>query len=437
MPRYFVYDHVSPQTIGGKLYYPAVKNHMIFQSIKYKTHGMISQDLSDFKSGDEYFTQFRIKPLATYPSATGLTRFTNELLLIGLFFIWWLLINKLHNASIATNLYREAKASPSLERLSSYLNASSSLRFIQPIKRRKSKKQATKLRLIYRIYLNAVLEKCAVNADVTAKPTLTFISNELKRFKQTNPRINVQTKLIDITPAQNKQRFEENAVYGQDYFVPTQSDLGNQIAEALAETLNKFLPEPFIEPKHDPQAIHLETNVEYSITGQVTTPAGETATAISTRSSTSNADRNNIILYKNVHPLKQPKVTKGERKKSQDVASVEFAQFLSNQLILNSETVNESAKIEKSQYEAKIADMKRQKTDLFDSIIKECKSAGTEAAVLVAVGVAMDKNPELVDKAMVNVYEFLSANSELITAIVTDEAIAAGFAEAAAGGIDV
>lgn len=435
VPRYFVYDHVPPQKMDGKLYYPAVKNHLIFQGINYKTHGIITQDLRDFKAGDELFTAFKVKPLSVYPSATGLTRFTNELLLLGLFFTWWLLINKLHNASIASNLYREAKKSPSLASLNSYLNASSSLWLIQPLKRRKAKKEMVKIRLIYSSYLEVVLNKCIQNADNSAKGLLTLLSTELKRFTQTNPRINVQTKLIDNSTPESIKQFEANADYGRDYFLPTETDLGEEISKSFADTLNKFLPETFIEVTTDAKAIKLVGDFAYRAVGNLKYRNGKTATNIAIGTKSKPNQQSNTIFCKADQCLKQVRVIEDKKAKSQKISASFYAQYIASDLILKTEEINHSAKIEKSNYEAKLAEIKKQKTDLFDILIKECKSASTEAAVVAGIAVVIQKNPELVDKVMVNVYEFLSANSDLIADLVAEE-VAAGLIESIVSSAD-
>lgn len=435
VPRYFVYDHVPPQKMDGKLYYPAVKNHLILQGINYKTHGIITQDLSDFKAGDELFTAFKVKPLSVYPSATGLTRFTNELLLLGLFVIWWLLINKLHNASISSSLYREAKKSPSLASLNSYLNASSSLWLIQPIKRRKAKKEVLKIRLIYSSYLQVVLNKCIQNVDDSAKNVLSLLSTDLKKFTLVNPRINVLAKLVDNSTPEDIKKFEANLDYGREYFLPSEMELGQQLSKSFADTLNKFLPETFVESSNEADAIKLEGDFAYRAVGNATYQRGSIALQMAIGSTLRSPPQNNVIFCKNNQYLKLTEVLENKPQKSRLVSASIYAQYVVSDLILKTEEINQSAKIEKANYEAKLAEITKQKTDLFDTLIKECKSASTEAAVVAGIAVVMQKNPEMVDKVMVSVYEFLSANSDLIADIVAEE-VAAGLIESIVSSAD-
>lgn len=436
VPRYFIYDHIAPQSFEGKLYYPAVKNHLIFQGAKYKTHGMMSKDLNDFVAGDKYFAAFNVQAKSEYASATGWTRFTNELLLLGLFITWWLLINKLHNASIASKLYKEAKASPSLSTLNSYLNASKALWLIQPIKRKKSKKQLAKIRLLYVSYLERVLFKCAENAEETSKPLLNMLCTEFKRFKHSPPKISVDANLIDISTPESKEKFEQGVNYGREYFVPTKALLSTKIAEAFASTLNAFLPENFVEASDEPDAIKLYGEFVYKAVGNIEYKDGNHSPNITLKTRLVRRAENNALFYKEAQYLRQLRVRENKTELSQNVAATSFAHFLTNNILMHTENVNASIKIDKSQYEAKLADLKKQKIDLFDTLIKECKSASTEAAVLSAVGVAMQKHPELVDKVMANVYEFLSVNSDLITEIVAQEVVA-GLFEEVVGGLDV
>lgn len=438
VPRYYVYDHVPAKNYQKEAYLPAVKNHLIFQGAGFKTYGIIKQDLTNFESGDNLFLSFGIQPIEDYPSVNSLTRFTNEIALFVLILSWFFVINKLHNGSVASSLYKKAQKSPSLESYNSYLYASKPIRFLQPIKRRKALKERAKIRQIYTAFLVTLINDLKSHLPPSTTRCLEFLQSKITAKIDDAPSLYVTINLHDIYG--QKEKFDEGNfgnkyIYPTEFYLPTATELGDDLSESLVTFFNDFLPEKFMQVSKVRTDIELTCNLDYQFGALI--QYGEKKKEKETYTPSTNISGSAIVQSVNsVLPFEgetftySRRIFEGKPERSRAQCSKMLAQEVVNQILLkNSSSASANAqKTNKADFENKLEQLNKKKRDLFEVIFKECKSASKEVAVIAAVGVALQKNEEFVDSVMVDMYTLLADNSDLLVNLIAEEVLA-GFAE--------
>ncbi|MBU2978231.1 hypothetical protein [Alteromonas sp. C1M14] len=425
-PRYFVYDDVAPQMLDGKPYYPAVKNHLIFQRPSFKTYGVISQDLTDFKQDDTLFASFKVTPLKRYPSVSGIKGWTNELILLAYFVLWFLLLNKMHNASAASLLYREARNIGRLEGYRRYLNASHPIRFLQPIKRRNAKRQFNEIRMIYIRSLQAVLNSLIAQSKGTSSTTLAFISQRLSDSINPRPSINAKGLIEDITTKDDETLYEANVDLKRSHYTPSNHDLSHALTNSLTQTLNQFLPEPFLQVADDPLDATIALNCELVMRAYARSELKDSKkklTLVVVANKTPQDDNEHCLALRHQISPFPPKIYQHGREKSKKLCANTLAQMVVNDTLFSTtQMVNVSAENALA-LKTKLAQIKARQNALFDTIIQECKSTAKDAALAESINYVIKQNEALFDSVMSDVHQLIADNSNLYADFVAQEVI--------------
>ena len=432
VPRYFVYDQVTPKTLDGEVYYPAVKNHLLFQGTSFKDYGIISENLDTFKASEEYFSAFGVQPLKEYPSVRGLTRWFNELLLVGYFVLWWLFLNKFHNASAASELYKVARKGSRLEHYQSYLNASYSIRFFQPLKRRIVRRDMLKIREVYLHALQRVLLQLMTQANDNNRPLLTYLHQQLGASSEAFPSVMVKASVDDKSTAEAIDKFERPAQIKSDFYMPDNSKLSKALTTCVISTLNQFIPEKLIRPCLTDNAAptaELSCQLNALLHRLATFDSGKTIPL--------------VIIYSNQHltPNSQSlhlgsknfefpqRLYPDNEDKSQAYCVNLLAQTVVNNVFFTDlkqagEITDQAKAVLKQKQEA----LQKLQQSLFDTIIKECKSTVKSAALAEGVSQAIERNQALFDSVMADTHQLIADHAELFADIVAKE-VAAGLLE--------
>jgi hypothetical protein len=413
VPRYFVYDHVQPQTIGAGVYYPAVKNHMIFQGASFKTYGVISKDLQDFKSSDKLFLQFKVKPLSKYPSVKGLKGYANELFLLSLFFMWFFFINKLHNASVSDELYEQAVAKPNLANYRSYIIASESIRFFRVIKRRRAHKAIKTFRILYVTYLIRVLDKMALDSDERVRTVLNSLSSHFgsDSFLSTEPSyfrvgVNLEEYSLGVLGA----GIEEGVAYGRDYCVPTEEELERAVSDKMVVLLNAFLPEGLLSVGMPSSEVGLSCGLVYYPEGQQAFKSGKTSLKIAYKDRAEGVSVASAGVSQTIAVGFPSTVVEGKQGDTRALCAMLVAEQLVNSMLFVSDPAESNIKRNTEHLKSELAVMKSDKEDLFETLYKACESEVKKGAVILAVKHAMDANEALVDSCVAETYQFMANN---------------------------
>lgn len=434
VPRYFVYDDVPPKLVEGKPYYPAVKNHLIFQGAAYKKYGVISQDLSDFISNDTYFSAFGVTPLKEYPSVSGFKSWVNELTLVGFFLLWYVFINKLHNASAASALYKAARRNNRLQYYQSYLTASKPIRFLQPFKRRKAKRDFQKIRQVYITYLIELLNKLSNQSPAASSGVLLYIANQLRTSSQWYPSVATFVEIDDLTGEEEIEAYEKKAEYDRRYFKPSNEELGSALNTRLVETLNQFLPESLLKSKVTDEipSMELHCKLVCKVTGNITYGDSSAATRLTVAGKQQPVTNNQtLIMRRNVNTFPK-KITSGKSEASRKYCATQVAQFITNDTLFMPSKVTQASVESEDALQARLQQATERQNQLFDAIIEECKSAGKDIVIGEVINQALKNNEVLVDRAMSELYQLLSDNTHLYAEFVAFESIS-GLIEDAVG----
>jgi hypothetical protein len=421
VPRYFIYDHISSIKMNNTNYYPAVKNHLLFHSMRFQTFGMMSQDLSDFKAGDDLFLKFKVRPYKEYESIKGVKGYTSELLLLALLITWFFLINKLHNVSVASKIYKEALNKPTHTHYTSYLDASEPLKRFQPLKRRKAKKALKDIKTLYLSIVLQALRKYLSKGSIHNISILKSIISDIEQSKSNQPSIKVNIKLTDISSDTNIENFEKNAIYGRDYFIPSELQLSEAISKTIADTLNVFLPEKFFTNSSSNHDIEINSNIACAIEKSGLTVKGEEKLVIMKFGSGTFDDKlkANLHLYNDFYGLPKT-VTKGNKDKSRlevtNIIAKHYSQqlftggFSHDALVKNKELINQ-------QLDA----LKDNSSDIFIKIYKECKSEVKGELTQAVIEKIIEKNRTEVDEFISSLYEFTTEHSDVFFDLISQE----------------
>ncbi len=438
VPRYFVYDQVTPKTLDGEVYYPAVKNHLIFQGASYKDYGIISKDLSTFKANEEYFSAFDVQPLKEYPSVKGLTRWFNELLLVGFFLLWWLFLNKFHNASAASELYKLARKGSRLEHYQSYLNASYSIRFFQPLKRRIAKRDMGKIREVYLQALQRVLLQLMTKAHDNNRPLLTYLHQQLGISPEAFPSVMVKATVDDHSTTEAAEQIEKPADIKRNFYMPTNEKLSSALTARVVETLNQFIPEKLLrsgEGEISSPTAALSCELNSALYNLATFNSGRSVSLVKIYSN-QNIAPNSQRLHLGGTAFGFPsKLYPDSKDKSQSYCVNLLAQnVVNNVFFTNLKQVGETTDQAKAVLKQKQEALQKLQQSLFDTMIKECKSTVKDAALAEGVSQVIERNQAMFDSVVAETHQLIADHAELFADLIAEE-VAAGllesFAEAA------
>ena len=438
VPRYFVYDQVTPKTLDGEVYYPAVKNHLIFQGASYRDYGIISKDLSTFKASEEYFSAFGVQPLKEYPSVKGLTRWFNELLLVGFFLLWWLFLNKFHNASAASELYKLARKGSRLEHYQSYLNASYSIRFFQPLKRRIAKRDMGKIREVYLQALQRVLLQLMTKAHENNRPLLAYLHQQLGSSPEAFPSVMVKAALEDRSTVEAAEKFEKPADIKRNFYMPDNIKFSQALANSVTGTLNQFLPEKLIQPCLEGNAVptaELSCQLDSALYSLAKLNSGKSVPIVRIYTS-QNIALNSQALHLGGTNIGFPtKLYPDSKDKSQSYCVNLLAQNVVNNVFFTDlkqvgETTDQAKAVLKQKQEA----LQKLQQSLFDTMIKECKSTVKDSALAEGVSQVIERNQAMFDSVMAETHQLIADHAELFADLIAEEVAASlleSFAEAA------
>lgn len=435
VPRYFVYDHVNPKTIDGIPYYPAVKNHLIFQGPSFKTYGVISRDLSDFKANEEYFAAFQQKPIEDYPSVSGLKSWNNEIALIALFIFWYFVLNKVHNASSATTLYKEAVEQPRIDTYESYLIASKPIRFLQPFKRKRAQKEIRRISEAYIQASKLLLSKLLLRADKQSESSLLNLLNQIGPTSSLRPIVKVNVNLEDRTSEEDKTLLEEGADYGPDYFKPKENELQTAFNQCLVKTLNQFLPEPFFTDGDESKVAGLLFECHF-----ICFTFGRRQTAAKKKNYVrvgfandpqAQSSKNDFFLRKAIE-INPPKWFDNKQEDSRKYAATKGAQQALNDTLFGETTTLNPSKKEMETLKNKLEATKSIKDEVFDTILKETRSAARDLAISEAIKIAIENNQAEFDSMISDIHELLANSADIYVGLIAQEA-AGALLEGAAG----
>jgi hypothetical protein len=434
VPRYFVYDDVPPKLVDGKPYYPAVKNHLIFQGPAYKKYGVISEGLTDFIDNDKYFSAFGIAPLKDYPSVSGIKSWVNELTLVGFFLLWYVFINKVHNASAASALYKTARKNNRLQYYQSYLTASKPIRFLQPFKRRNARRDFEKIRQVYITYLVQLLNKLSNQAPATSSGVLLYMANQLQTSSQWYPCVSTLVQIDDLTGEKEIDAYEKKAEYDRGYFKPSNAELCSALNTRLVETLNQFLPEKLLKSNiaDELPSIELQCRLVCKVTGNITYGDSSSATRLTVAGSQQQAITNQtLVMRRNVNTFPK-EITSGKQEVSRKYCATQIAQFITSDTLFTPSQVTQAPVENEHVLQTRLKQVEARQNQLFDAIIEECKSAGKDLVIGEAIHQALKNNEVLVDRGMSELYQLLADNTQLYAEFVAFESIS-GFLEEAVG----
>ncbi|MEW9798495.1 hypothetical protein [Alteromonas sp. CYL-A6] len=426
VPRYFVYDHIKPLPLNGELHYPAVKNHIIFQGASFKEYGVISKDLKDFKSNEKYFSAFNVAPLDEYPSVIGIKSWVNEIILVSFFVLWLIFLNKLHNASAASELYREARKNSRIASYQSYLNASQPIRFLQPIKRRHAKRELFKIRQIYLQSMQSVINMLFRRADELSKPLLAYLAQHLNNPSTYQPALAVQAKVSDVTTQEEKETYQKNVDYGPDYFMPDDREMSVALTQRLVKTLNQFLPETFFiegTSATNTPLIELTCNLACRSYSTLKTEDGETGSLFLWFVKAEPIPKNNHLILRNPTRSFPPNVAKGKQDRSRIYCSAKLAQLVLNDTLFGQVAKKENDEVTAASFETKLAELKQRQNNIFDTIIDECKSVARDTVLAEGVNMAIKKNEVLFDSLMADMHVLIAEHADIYASLVAQEAI--------------
>jgi hypothetical protein len=426
VPKYFVYDHVEPKMLNGEPYYPAVKNHIIFQGPSFKTYGVISKDLKEFKSEESYFSSFGEPALKDYPSVSGIKSWINEIALICYFFLWLFLINKLHNASAATALYKEALKANRLANYQSYLNASQAIRFLQPFKRRNARSEFQKIRQIYIQSLNTLLLRLANQGNASSRLVLLYLSEQLRRATDSYPVVSAKGHIEDVTTASDIEAHEKGIEYDRSYFKPEDSELSTALSNSVARTLNQFLPEVFLKGNDNDDNATIKINCTLgarlqSSTGLKDSDGKASLVAVFGRLE-KESDCHTFIMRNSIYSI-PPTFKKGQQADSRKYCANKIAQIVTNDTLFSNSTLSTDDSANADVVKAKLKDIEAKQSRLFDAIIDECKSTTRDAVLTEAVAYALKNNEVLVDSVMSEMHQLLAENTNVYSQIIAQEVV--------------
>ncbi|SEK52361.1 hypothetical protein SAMN05216262_101567 [Colwellia chukchiensis] len=411
VPEYIVYDHVQPHDSKYGSIYPAVKLHPIFQFSQFEQAGVITEDLSKFVASTDAFDDFKVKRIEHYPSIAGYVSYVNEIAILGLFFLWYVLINRLHNSLATISLYRRAIADPKISHYQDYLEASQPVRMLQPFKRKKARKALANISQIYNKQLTNYL---ALLNQKNPQPIYDSLIAQIRRCKSYNPTLNVDVVFKDLaTKAQIKQ-LDDAMDYGSDHTLPSAQRLSNGFSSILSTALNNFLNEDYIVPSSITAAdiqIKLPLKVVYQkdpLT-YIVNNVEKTFTWVAFFPYPS-ADANSFEFagYMENRPIHSGKFGVD---KWQEVASACMAKTLLKKFLQNAENseISKDAK-SKDKVAAELAAIAQQKDSLFDDIYKESLNAAKGEMVDQAITLAIQQNSDSFDQIFAKTYELTITN---------------------------
>lgn len=434
VPNYYVYDHVPAKIHKGEAFIPAVKNHLIFQSTRFQRLGVINRDYSDFDGGDELFNSFGIQPIENYPSVNTLTKWTNELALVVLMLSWFFLIAKLQNGAVASSIYRKALKSPSRKNFNSYLMASYSLRYFQPLKRKKAVREKKRIKTIYLAFLSKQLDFLKANVDVNMHHCINYLQKEILVHTEDTINLNVEVNLskhmgVSGNSFEREKKDGERIILTRDYALPTKDELSSDLSESIVAFLNQLLPEKYVYHSSNSADLRLVTHLQYMYSSIGYFGGKYLLPGVDLYNANVNEVPQRTLTFNNHVGYRVPKLRYGKPDWSRAVASKAFAQKLVKTCFIPVST----AQSDKSYSDAKgvndkLEELKQRQFDLFETVYNECKSATRDAAISSAVAVAIQKNEVLLDSVMAEMYTVLADNGDLLLEILAEEAIA-GFIE--------
>ncbi len=437
VPKYFVYDHVEPKMLNGEPYYPAVKNHIIFQGPSFKTYGVISKDLKEFKSEESYFSSFGVAPLKDYPSVSGIKSWINEITLICYFLLWLFLINKLHNASAATALYKEALKANRLANYQSYLNASQAIRFLQPFKRRNARSEFQKVRQVYIQSLNNMLLRLANQGNTSSRLVLLYLSEQLRTATEPYPVVSAKGQIVDETTASDIEVHEKGIEYDRTYFKPEDNELSHALSNSVARTLNQFLPEVLLKGSDNESNASIKVNCALRARLQSSTglknSEGKASLVVVFGKPEKESDCHTFVMRNTIYSI-PPSFKKGQQAESRKFCANKIAQIVTNDTLFPDSTLSSDKSVDADVIRAKLKEIEARQNRLFDAIIDECKSTAKEAVLTETVAYALKNNEVLVDSVMSEMHQLLAENTSVYSQIIAQEVVGGlleGIAEAA------
>ncbi|MEG3766397.1 hypothetical protein [Alteromonas sp. 14N.309.X.WAT.G.H12] len=426
VPRYFVYDHVEPKVIEGKAYYPAVKNHLIFQGPAFKEYGVINQDLTEFQKNESYFNAFSVAPLEDYPSVQGIKRWANELILLAYFVLWLLLLNKMQNASAASALYKNARKMGRLEGYQAYLDASHPIRFLQPIRRHNAKRHFSEIRQVYIQSLHRILNSLSLGANEQSAAFISYISQKLEESINPWPSINVEGKIDDITTSQDAALHESGVDLKRDHYKPSDTDLSEALSNSLTRTLNLFLPEAFLQQESDPHDATIALSCPLTMRAQMQCELKDSNKKITLVAVAGKEEPDSIRpvlpLSKVISPFPAKIYQHGQDKNIKLCANTLAQLVVNDALFTNTKMVDISNEDEKA-LQDELAHIKARQIPLFDAILREYKTTAKGALLAESINAAIKHNEAQFDSLVADLHQLIGENTNLYADFVAQEVV--------------
>jgi len=411
VPEYMVYDHVKPQDSKYGSVYPAVKLHPILQFSHFEQAGIITADLSKFVASTKFFDEFKVKRIEHYPSIDGYVSYVNEVVILGLFFLWFLLINRLHNSLATISLYRRAIATPKVSHYKDYLEASQPVRMLQPFKRKKARKALAEISKIYNKQLTSYL---ALLNQKNPQPIYDSMIAQLSRCTSHSPTLHVDVVFTEIASKAQIKLIDDAMDYGSASTLPSAKQLSDGFSSILTTTLNNFLNEDYIVPspltaadiqiklplkviyQQDP-LIYIVNKVEKKFTWVAFFPLASTEA--------------NSFEFEGYFENRPIHTGKFGVDKWQKIASAYMAKTLVKKFFQSNENgeITTSAK-SKEKLAAELAAIAHQKDSLFDEIYKETLSAAKGEMVDQAIALAIQQNSDSFDQIFAKTYDLTITN---------------------------
>ena len=437
VPQYIIYDHVKPVKTEHGYVIPAIKVHPLLQSLRFEKLGAITTDLNTFIDDERLF---RAKRQTQYASIAGFKTYANESFLVVLFIIWLVFLNRLHNSLSSSDAFRDAIDKPSLANFNSYMIASDTFAWLQPLKRRKAKRSIKEIHKIYNKLLCNMLQVMQQHGGNRFLSTISLAIDTHPLNSTTAPTINAAVSLTDITSSAQREQWEKQVNFGRSHQLPDSEKLSQGLTDAVIGMLNSYLPEPYVEKSDKDADIQLDCPLTYHSCGHFTeTKSQKTILALLFKANPQAPQLPSTFVpsigFHNFTAQKLDNASKQKlsvaRRTSQQLCSVLFSgKELSE--IPNSNDDARKAEIKK-QAEHSLDIIKNKNENLFDTIYKECKSAVRGEITDEVIAQVLIHNKTQVDAVLSEVYDSITTHGEFFFDVIASD-VAFGLIENVVGG---
>ncbi|MBA6356628.1 MULTISPECIES: hypothetical protein [unclassified Colwellia] len=412
VPEYMVYDHVKPLKSEYGIVYPAVQLHPLLQFSRFEQEGIITADLSKFVGNVKLFNAFKVQRIQNYSSINGYVSYVNEATLFGLFILWYLFVNRLHNSISTTSLYRHAIEKPKVCHYKDYLDASQSVRMFQPFKRKKARKALAEISNIYNKQLVSYL---GLLNHKNPHSIYDSLIEQLSRCTVHSPTLNVDVIFEQMPSKQEIKLIDDVMDYGSDKTLPTSKQLSDGFSSILTTTLNNFLSEDYIVSSSSLTDTDIQIKLPFRVIFQqnpliyLLEEVDKKFTWIAFASIIS--AQGNSFQFDGYFENKPKHTGKFGVDKWKDVATI----FMSKTLVekfLQGNANNQTAFITKSKEKiaTELAALAQQKNNLFDDVYKETLSAAKGEMVDQAIAIAIKQNSDCFDLIFAKTYDLTITN---------------------------